>query len=99
MARFDVYSNPDEPGYLLDCQADLLSELNTRLVMPLMPPSSAPVSGARSNPCFTIEGNRYVMATRYASAIPLGVLGLPVASLKGEDFTIADAWDILLTGI
>jgi hypothetical protein len=29
-------------GYVLDCQADLLSDLNTRFVVPLLPESKAP---------------------------------------------------------
>ena len=34
MARFDIYPNPVGAGYLLDIQADLLSGLNTRVVVP-----------------------------------------------------------------
>ena len=37
MAGYDVYPNPSGGGYLLDIQADLLSELNTRVVVPLLP--------------------------------------------------------------
>ena len=42
MARFDVYRNPEGSGYLLDVQADLLSDLNTRVVVPLIPAELAP---------------------------------------------------------
>ena len=42
MARFDVYANPGKAGYVLDVQADLLSALNTRIVVPLMPAHAAP---------------------------------------------------------
>ncbi|CAM5429606.1 hypothetical protein TMEC54S_03045 [Thauera mechernichensis] len=38
MARFDVYRNSAGEGFLLDVQADLLSHLNTRVVVPLLPP-------------------------------------------------------------
>ena len=37
MARFDVYRNSAGEGFLLDVQADLLSYLNTRVVVPLLP--------------------------------------------------------------
>ena len=37
MPRFHVYKNPEGDGYLLDLQANLLSLLNTRVVVPLMP--------------------------------------------------------------
>lgn len=42
MARFDIYPNPVGAGYLLDIQTDLLSGLNTRVVVPLMPVDTAP---------------------------------------------------------
>src|SRR4051812_15433939 len=32
MARFDVYARRARPGYLLDCQADVLSSFDTRFV-------------------------------------------------------------------
>ena len=35
MARFDVYDRPGGAGYVLDVQADVLNELNTRIVVPL----------------------------------------------------------------
>ena len=42
MARFDVYARAAEPGYLVDVQADLLGELNTRIVVPLLQVELAP---------------------------------------------------------
>ena len=33
MARFDVYRNSAGEGFLLEVQADLLSHLNTRVVV------------------------------------------------------------------
>ncbi len=41
MARYDVYSNPGG-GYVLDVQADLLDELKTRIVIPLIIKTLAP---------------------------------------------------------
>jgi len=37
MARYDLYPNPFGRGYLLDVQSDLLDELATRVVIPVMP--------------------------------------------------------------
>jgi hypothetical protein len=42
MSRFDVYQNPEGPGYLLDVQASILNELNTRVIIPLMEKQQAP---------------------------------------------------------
>jgi len=64
MARLDVYEN-GATGYLLDVQADIVYGLNTRLIVPLMPPGMAPLPARRLNPVFEIEGGDYVMVTQY----------------------------------
>lgn len=99
MARFDVYASPDSPGYLLDVQADLLKSLNTRLVVPLMPVNTAPVSAKRLNPTFDIQSERYVMVTQFLSAVPVSILKAPVASLVQHDIEITGALDMALTGV
>tara|TARA_Y100001001_G_scaffold162539_1_gene189339 strand:+ start:1457 stop:1615 length:159 start_codon:yes stop_codon:yes gene_type:complete len=52
MSRFDIFENEEGAGYLLDVQSDLLSGLNTRVVVPLLPKSSAPFPAQRLNPVF-----------------------------------------------
>lgn len=52
MARFDVYRNPDGNGFLLDVQADLMSRLNSRLVIPLVRSDIAPTHIKALNPIF-----------------------------------------------
>ena len=42
MARFDVYLGSGNAAYLLDVQANELGDLNTRVVVPLMPIGDAP---------------------------------------------------------
>ena len=37
MPRFDIHRRLDGPGYLLDLQANILRDLNTRFVAPLLP--------------------------------------------------------------
>ena len=59
MARFDIFKSRGELGYLLDVQSDLLSGLNTRVVVPLLPKSSAPTPAQRLNPVFSIEGQEF----------------------------------------
>ena len=36
MAKYDVYRRTEQDGYLLDVQTDLLDELKTRVVVPLI---------------------------------------------------------------
>lgn len=98
MARFDIFKNGDEAGYLLDVQSDLLSGLNTRVVVPLLPQSSAPSPAQRLNPVFSIEGQELVMATQYMAAVPEGELRSGVGSLAEKQDEISAALDLLFLG-
>ncbi|HEX8401253.1 MAG TPA: CcdB family protein [Allosphingosinicella sp.] len=97
MARFDVYPGARGKGYLLDCQADLLSHLETRAVVPLLPAHGLP-SATRLNPVFDIEGSRFVMSTQLIFAIPRERLGASVASLVDQHAEIMNAIDMLTSG-
>lgn len=84
MARFDAWPNPDGAGWLLDVHADLLRDLNTRVVVPLMPEGAAPLPAARLNPVFTLEGEGCVMVTQFLSAVPAAPLrDRPASLLRG----------------
>jgi toxin CcdB len=98
MARFDVHRNPAGPGYLLDCQADILADLSTRLVVPLLPPDVAPLPSRRLNPRLFVHEQEVVMMTHFAASVPRSALNEPVASLDDEHDAIMNAFDMLLTG-
>lgn len=97
MARYDIHRRLDGPGYLLDLQANILRDLNTRFVAPLLPRAEAPRPAARLNPVFIIEGQPHVMVTQFAGAVRVSDLGPCVGSLMAEDTAIVAALD-LLTG-
>lgn len=99
MARFDVYASPEGRGYLLDVQADLLSSLNTRVVVPLMPVDVAPSPAKRLNPVFDIENEGFVMVTQFLSAVPVAILKTPFSNFALHDTEITGALDMLTTGI
>lgn len=100
MARFDVYARRDGHGLVLDCQADVLSrQLDTRFVVPLLPPTSAPLPARRLNPLFDVDGESYVMVTQFAATMSVRDLGARVTSLLGDDFTITSALDFLMCGV
>ena len=98
MAKFDVYRVGRGEDYVIDCQADLLSDLNTRFVVPLMPVDSAPKQGARLNPVFEIDGERFAMVTQFAATMPAASLRAAVTSLVEHDLTIGNALDMLISG-
>lgn len=98
MARFDVYRPTDGDELLLDCQADVLDELDSRFVVPLLPASMFRKTFVRLNPTFEIEGKRVIMATQSAATIPARMIGRRVTSLADERPAIMNALDMLLTG-
>lgn len=104
MARFDVYANPDDGGWLLDLQTNLLEGLSTRIVVPLMPVENAPTAAHRLNPLFEIAGSRVVMVTQFLAAVPISILRNPQANLSAHPnlsarrATIVDAVDMVFQG-
>ena len=97
MARFDVYPGARGKGFLLDCQSDLLSHLETRAVVPLFPAAGVPAA-TKLNPLFEMQGFEVVMATHLIFAIPVDRLPSKVGSLADRHLDILSALDMLLTG-
>jgi len=98
MPKYDVFPNPSGDGYLLDVQTDLLSDLNTRVVVPLMPTSSAPKPATRLNPVFDFENQPFVMVTQFMAAVPTSILKTSVGKLDDEFEKITSAIDMLIQG-
>ncbi len=98
MARFEVFRVPGAKGYLLDVQADLLADLPSRVVVPLMSPSGALPPIRDLNPLLRVAGQEVAMMTHYLTAVPKRDLGRVVAELSDQRDTITRALDLLLTG-
>ena len=99
MARFDVYALKRGGALVVDCQADLLDGLKSRVVVPLVAESEAPKPARRLNPVFEIGGERYVLMTQFLSAVEMRELGAEVGSLDEQGETVLGALDFLLTGV
>ena len=105
MAQFDVYDNPNPQArqwlpYVVDVQSNLLSDLRTRLVMPLSrsvvePPASA----RRVAPVFVVEGERLVLQAQLTAHLDARRLGKPRSSLIGHLGEIRDALDVVISGV
>lgn len=103
MAQFDVYenTNPDTKKivpYLLDIQADLLEDLATHVVVPLIPVSVMGKAAKHLNPVFTIKKTKVVMSTAELAGVPVLILGEKVTSLNDYRNEIITALDFLFTG-
>lgn len=99
MAQFEVYRNPGGDGFLLDIQADLLDELSTRVVVPLIPVAKFAKPAKRLNPVFVIGRQRCAMATQYMAAIPARELKESTGTLATRREEIVGAVDMLLSGV
>lgn len=100
MARFDVYrlAGRDEARFVLDVRADLLNELGTRIVVPLLLQKVAPKPAKRLNPLFMVNDQPFVMMTQFMAAVPERDLKKIVTSLSVYQDEITQALVLLLTG-
>jgi toxin CcdB len=98
MSRFTIYARQTGPGYLLDVQANMMSHLNTRVVVPLLPLAEAPKPAKTLNPQFVIDGAAYSMVTQYMAAVPSKVLKGAILSAEDRHDEIVAALDLLLQG-
>ncbi len=98
MARFDVLPRRGSRLLLVDCQADALSHLPTRFVIPLLLPADVPRPIGRLNPLVRVDGTVWLLATHLAAAVPVRELGPRVTSLADEQDRIVAAIDFLLSG-
>ncbi len=101
--QFTVYRNKGNARiypYLLNVQSDIIGELNTRMVIPLLPLADFTGRPAqRLNPVITIEGGKYLALTHEMAAIRLAQLGEAVTDVQGARQVIKDAIDFLLDGV
>ena len=100
MARLDLSAMPDvgRSGYVVDVQADLLSHLATRTVVPLLAVTDATRPIRDLNPVFDIDGTEHVMVTQAIASVPTRALRQSVGSLVQAHDQVTRALDILLVG-
>ena len=87
MAQFDVYENINEKTkvnipYLLDIQNDILKNLSSRVVIPLVVSKEAI---NLLNPKFVINEIDVILSTAELASIPMEILGNKVCSLEIEE--------------
>jgi len=100
MAQFDVYKNPnpktnEDIPFLLDIQNNLLKDLQTRVVVPLilnMKPAKI------LNPQFKINDLTVTMSTAELAGISTNNLGSLVCSVEDRRDEIVSAVDFMITG-
>ena len=105
MAQFSLYKNEDSSSnktypYFIDVQNALLSDLNSRLVIPLSPRKILNNTDAkRLCPVIQLDEGRFVLLTHQMTAVPKSILKTEVASLESFRYEILGAIDMLISGI
>lgn len=104
MPQFAVYRNRSSRSrltypLLLDVQAGLLEDLDTRVVIPLSPaPSLLEFPLKYLTPAVTFEGRAYALMTPQLSGIARTDLGPHMGNIAEQEPPITAALDFLLRG-
>lgn len=104
MAQFTIYANASTQTkqlypYLLALQSNLLGELATCVVAPLVPVSKqSQLAITRLTPVINIAGDDYLMQTMQLSAIARKQLGKVVGDASSNSHEIIAAVDFLISG-
>jgi toxin CcdB len=97
-AQFDLYRLTDGTMVVV-LQSDLLDQLNTRLVAPLIPATKLGRVMATLNPEVTLGADRYLLMPQLAATLTVAELGTRIGSLALLRDEIVRAMDALLSGI
>jgi toxin CcdB len=101
VARFDVYRYANKAAPLLvDVQADLLSDLASRVVVPLALAGKAGKEELpRLKPKIDIDGKAYILMTTDIGVVPVASLGKLAGNIENEHrYIITAALDFLFQG-
>lgn len=95
MARFDLHTLPDGT-LVVECQADYLSDIGTRFVVPLLPRGEGPPPNQRINPQLDVLGDSLVLVVQLATTVRTSELRRATGSLEHEHYRIIGAIDTLI---
>jgi toxin CcdB len=105
MAQFDVYKNPSSTTkklypYLVDIQNPLISEIATRIVIPLGRLSHFKDQIMKGlTPEINFNSDKLVLLTPQIAAIPANLLKIPIGSLSHFRHEIISSLDFAITGV
>ena len=105
MAQFDVYTNPSKTTrkhypYLLDIQSPYISDIATRIVIPLGYASSFSDEAMKGlTPEISYKDKNLLLLTPQISSVPAKLLKEPVGSLSHFREQVINAVDFAISGI
>ncbi len=105
MRQFDVYANPSKHTreaypYILDIQSDAISDIATRIVVPLgLKKDFKNEQLKKLTPTVEYEKQELLILIPQIASIPTKVLKKPIGSLSHLREEIISALDFAITGI
>jgi toxin CcdB len=105
MAQFDIYPNPSGTTkkhipYLLDIQNSFLSDLSTRIVIPLgLKTSFNNEAMTRLTPEVSYEGEQLLILTPQMASVSRSILKKPIGTLSHFRDEIINSLDFAISGI
>ena len=105
MRQFDVYANPSKATrsaypFIVDIQSNIISEIATRIVVPLGRKAGFKDEGMRRlTPTVTYEGEQLLLLVPQIASMPARALKNPIGSLSHLREEIIAALDFAITGI
>jgi toxin CcdB len=105
MPQFHLYRNSNKATqktypYLLDIQSDLLSDIRTTVVLPLMPMRLAGShTMSQLNPVIRIKNEQFAVMTQSLAGVDRNILGDAVGDFSEYRSEIFAAVDFVLSGI
>ena len=105
MSQYHVYENLNEKSkkmypYLIDVQSTLLSDLESRIVIPVILKEKIGKGIIKNlNPKIIIKKKEYILLTQQMAGIPISQIGSSICDCLSERNEILSAIDFLITGI
>jgi toxin CcdB len=105
MPQFDVYKNNNKNTknafpYLVDIQHQIISDLATRLVIPMGKfDTFADKNIKRLTPLITFDDQQYLLLTPQLTSIPSYLLKDSVGTIEMQRDLVINALDFAITGI
>lgn len=99
MARFDIYRYSEAVPFVVDVQANLLADLKTRTVIPLLPQAQVKQEQLpKLKPLIKVKGKSYILMTTDIGTLRVSDLKEPVDNVEDQRQTIVAAIDFLFQG-
>ncbi|WP_304223470.1 CcdB family protein [Gracilinema caldarium] len=105
MSQYHIYANLNETSkkiypYLLDVQSSILSDLETRIVIPLASKEIFEKGIIKNlNPIIFINNKEFILLTQQMAGVPVSQLGSSIGECISYRQDILSAIDFLITGI